>query len=114
MWICFQSAETTRQAAGPTEPESAQTLLGPMGSRGLGEYEATVTFLSKDALGLRLVPKDHLGSQNAASRSAVCAVSEMGPSWVPPKLGKIGVNTRPFHGNSVFSTMEYVFGVGFR
>ena len=32
-----QAAETTRQAAVPTEPEAAQILLGPMGSRGLGE-----------------------------------------------------------------------------
>ena len=33
----FQAAETTSQAAVPTEPEAAQTLLGPMGSLGLGE-----------------------------------------------------------------------------
>ena len=33
----FPAEETTRQAAVPTEPEADQTLLGPMGSRGLGE-----------------------------------------------------------------------------
>ena len=37
VWSWFPNAETTRQAAVPTEPEAAQTLLGPMGSRGLGE-----------------------------------------------------------------------------
>ena len=42
--------------AGPTETEAAETLLGPMGSRGLGENEASVAFLSKDALGLRFFP----------------------------------------------------------
>ena len=37
MWSWFQAAETTSQAAVPTEPEAAQTLLGPMGSLGQGE-----------------------------------------------------------------------------
>ena len=37
VWSCFPAAETTSQAAVPTEPEAAQTLLGPMGSLGLGE-----------------------------------------------------------------------------
>ena len=37
VWNWFPAAETTSQAAVPTEPEAAQTLLGPMGSRGLGE-----------------------------------------------------------------------------
>ena len=36
-WSWFPAAETTSQAAVPTEPEAAQTLLGPKGSRGLGE-----------------------------------------------------------------------------
>ena len=35
--IWFHAAETTSQAAVPTEPEAAQTLLGPMGSLGLRE-----------------------------------------------------------------------------
>ena len=37
IWSWFPAAETTSQAAVPTEPEAAQTLLGPMGSLGLGE-----------------------------------------------------------------------------
>ena len=37
VWCWFQAAETLRQAAVPTEPEAAQSLLGPMGSLGLGE-----------------------------------------------------------------------------
>ena len=37
VWSWFPAADTTSQAAGPTEPEAAQTLLGPMGSRVLGE-----------------------------------------------------------------------------
>ena len=37
VWGWFRAAETTSQAAVPTEAEAAQTLLGPMGSLGLGE-----------------------------------------------------------------------------
>ena len=37
VWSRFPAAVTTSQAAVPTEPEAAQTLLGPMGSLGLGE-----------------------------------------------------------------------------
>ena len=37
IWCSFQAPETTSQAAVPTEPGAAQTLLGPMGSRVLGE-----------------------------------------------------------------------------
>ena len=37
LWSWFPAAETTSQAAVPTEPEAAQTLLGPMGRLGLGE-----------------------------------------------------------------------------
>ena len=37
VWSWFPAAETTSQAAVPTEPEAAQTLLGPKGSLGLGE-----------------------------------------------------------------------------
>ena len=40
-----------------TEPEAAETLLGPTRSIGLGEKHASVAFLSKDALGLRFVPQ---------------------------------------------------------
>ncbi|RXJ97661.1 hypothetical protein CRV07_15575 [Halarcobacter ebronensis] len=37
VWSWFPAAETTSQAAVPREPKRAQNLLGPMGSRGLGE-----------------------------------------------------------------------------
>ena len=47
---------TTSKALVHTEQEAAQTLLGPMGCTGLGQKKASVTFLSKCALGLRLVP----------------------------------------------------------
>ena len=40
VWSWFPAAETSSQAAVPTEPEAAQTLLGPMGSIGLGENYA--------------------------------------------------------------------------
>ena len=56
MWNGFQATETTRHAAAPKEPEAAQAILGPMGSIGPGENQARIAFLSKDALGLRLVP----------------------------------------------------------
>ena len=49
--------DTTSLAAVPTEPEAAQTLLGPMGSIELGENEASAVILSQDALGLRFVPR---------------------------------------------------------
>ncbi len=57
MWSWFQAAETTSQAAGPTEPEAAQTFLGPMGSLRLGENKASAAILSQAALGLRCVPR---------------------------------------------------------
>ena len=37
VWSWFLPAETTSQAAVPTEPEAGKMLLGPKGSRGLGE-----------------------------------------------------------------------------
>ena len=57
MWIWFQPPENTSQAAVPTEPEEAQTLLGPMGSLGLGENQAGAALLSQAASGLRFVPR---------------------------------------------------------
>ena len=57
MWSWFQAAETTSQAAVPTEPEAAQTLLGLMVSIGLGENQASAAILSQEALGLRFVPR---------------------------------------------------------
>ena len=57
VWSWIKAAETTSQTAEPTEPEAAQTLLGPMGSIGLGENEASAVILSQDTLGLRFVPR---------------------------------------------------------
>ena len=37
VWSWFQAAETTSQAAVPTEPEALQTPLGPMRTIGLQE-----------------------------------------------------------------------------
>src|SRR5512138_3964989 len=57
VWSWFPAAETTSQAAVPTEPEAAQTLPGPMGSLGLGENQAGAALLSQAASGLRFVPR---------------------------------------------------------
>ena len=57
IWCSFQAPETTSQAAVPTEPEAAQTLLGLMGRMGLGEKQASAAILSQEALGLRFVPR---------------------------------------------------------
>ena len=51
VWSWFPAAETTSQAAVPTEPEAAQTLLGLMGRMGLGEKQASAAILSQAALG---------------------------------------------------------------
>ena len=57
VWSWFQAAEPTSQAAVPTEPEAAQTLLGPMGSLELGENLGSAVTLSQATLGLRFVPR---------------------------------------------------------
>ena len=57
VWSWFRAAETTSQAAVPSEPEAAQTFRGPMGITGLGENQASAAILSQDALGLRFVPR---------------------------------------------------------
>ena len=59
-WSWFQAEETSSQAAVPMEPEAAQTILGPLVSIGLVEEEPIVVFLTKDALGLRFVPRAQL------------------------------------------------------
>ena len=56
VWSWFTAAETTSQAAVPTEPEAVQSLLGPMGSLVLGEMKASAAILTQNALGLRFVP----------------------------------------------------------
>ena len=87
VWIWFQAADTTSQAAVPTEPEAAQSLLGPMGNLGRGENLGSAAILSQDALGLRFDPEHSFPLQNAAPRSTVGAISEIGlggalPSWL--------------------------------
>ncbi len=57
MWNGFQATETTRQAALATEPETSQAILSPVGNIRPRENNASLAFLSKDALGLRLVPE---------------------------------------------------------
>ena len=57
VWSWFQAAETTSQAAVPSGPEAAQTLLGPRGSKGLGENQASAVMLTEDTMGLRFVPR---------------------------------------------------------
>ena len=89
-WSGFPAAVATSQAEVPTEPEAAQTLLGPTGSRGLGEKLASAAFLSKDALGLRCVSEHGFPLQSAAPRSEISTVSEIGLRWVPPKLAHCG------------------------
>ena len=118
VWSWFPAADTTSQAAVPTEPEAAQILLGPMGSRGLGENEAGTAILSQDSLGLRFVPEHSFPLQNAAPRSAFCAVSELGPRWGPPELAMAGL-LGPVHpglleAKSALSVKEKTFGVGFK
>ena len=85
VWSWFQAAETTSQAAVPTEPEAVQSLLGPMGSLVLGENKASAAILSQDALGLRFFHEHSFPLQNAAPRSVFGAISEIGPRWDCPE-----------------------------
>ena len=48
---------TTPDAARPTEPETSQAILSPVGNIRPRENNASLACLSKDALGLRLVPE---------------------------------------------------------
>ena len=57
VWSWFPAAETTSQAAVPTQPEAALSLNGPKGSPGLGEDKATAAILSRADLGLKSVPR---------------------------------------------------------
>ena len=84
VWSWFAAADTTSQAAVPTEPEAAQGLLGPMGSLVLGENKASAAILSQDALGLRFFPEHSFPLQNAAPTITLGANSEIGPRLGPP------------------------------
>ena len=54
VWSWFPSAATTSKAPGNREQEEAQTLLGHIASRELGDKAESVAFLSKHALWLSL------------------------------------------------------------
>ena len=84
VWSWFPAAETTSQAAVPKEPEAAQTLLGPMGSRGLGEKEASVAILSQAARGLRFVPRAQFPFAECSSYKCELCCFEIAPRWVLP------------------------------
>ena len=71
VWSWFPAAETTSQAAVPTEPEAAQTLLGLMGRMGLGEKQASAAILSQDALGLRFAPRAQFPLAQCSSEKRV-------------------------------------------
>ena len=65
-----------------------------------------------------MFPEHSFPLQNAALRSAFCAVTEIGPRWVPPYLaigGLLGpVQTGLLHATSAFSAKENTFVVGFK
>ena len=65
-----------------------------------------------------MVPRAQFRFAECIFAKHVCAVSEMGPIWVPPQLAKGGwlgpVQTMPFAAKSAFSTKENTFGIGFR
>ena len=75
VWSWFPAAETTSQAAVPTEPEAAQTFLGPMGSLGLGEKLASAAMLNQAALGLRFVPRAQFPFAECSSYKCELCVS---------------------------------------
>ena len=84
MWSWFQAAETTSQAAVPTEPEAAQSLLGLMGRIGIGENEASVAILNKTHWGLGVFPETSFPLQPATSSKGVLCRFGDRPRWVPP------------------------------
>ena len=51
VWSWFQAPPTTSKAPVHTEPEAAQTLLGPRGNSGPDENKASAAFLGNRALG---------------------------------------------------------------
>ena len=76
VWSWFPAAETTSQAAVPSEPEAAQTFRGPMGITGLGENQASAAILSQEALGLRFVPRAQFPFAEGSSRKRVLCLCE--------------------------------------
>ena len=63
VWSRFPGPATTSKAPVHREQEAAQNLLVPMPSNGLGEKPESAAFLSKDALGLRLVSRGEFHSR---------------------------------------------------
>ena len=65
-----------------------------------------------------MFPEHSFPLQNAALRSTFCAVSELGPRWVPPELAMGGflgpVHTGLSQAKSAFSAKEKTFGVRFK
>ena len=57
VWSWFPALAMTCKAPVHREQEAAQNLLGPKGSRDLGEKPESAAFLSKHALGLSLVSR---------------------------------------------------------
>ena len=57
VWSRFPGPATTSKAPVHREQEATQTLLGPRASTDLGEKPERAAFLSKDALGLWIVPR---------------------------------------------------------
>ena len=116
--VGFQLRSPPAKQQCPRSQRQPKTLLGPMGSLGLGENEGSAAILSQATLGLRYVPRAQFPLQNAAPRSTFGAVSEIGPRWVPPWLamGRLlgQVQAMPFHAKSAVSAKENTFGVGFQ
>ena len=80
--------ETTRHAVRPKEPEAAHNLLGPMGSNSLGEKSARVAFQSKDALGLRFVPRAQFRFAECSFPKRVGADPEINSRGGPSRAGE--------------------------
>ena len=118
LWSWIRAAETTSQAAVPSEPEAAQTFRGPMGITGLGENQASAAILSQEALGLRFVPRAQFPFAEGSSWKRVLCSFEIAPRWVPLSLGMGGllgpVHTGLLQAKSAFCAKEKTFGVGFQ
>ena len=69
------SAQGARGSPDPAGPYGEHRARGQLGKR---------CILSQAALGLRFVPRAQFPFQNAAPRSGLCAVSEIGHGGVPP------------------------------
>ena len=84
VWRWFPAPVTLGQAPVHREHGAAQTLLGRRASTGLGAKPASAALMSKHALGLSLLSRGDFTFEKEAPRRSFCALSEMGPRWVPP------------------------------